>query len=91
MSTSPWIWTDVTAADLCVGDVVQDSYNNAAIVIKASQNKNQVNIMQMVGSDRGRFSSLPLYIRRLDTVEIADSIRESGRKVWRETHNYKQV
>jgi hypothetical protein len=87
-TATPWTWTEVDAADLKIGDVVQDSYGNAAIVIVpvnlARPHRVQVTIMQMDGSDRGRNAGLPLYVRRLDTPTEAERIREIGRQVWRE-------
>lgn len=84
MTATAWIWTDVKAEDLKVGDVVQDSYANPAIVFRTGSTKFQVSIMQLVGSDEGRSTCLPTYIRRLDTPDVAEKIREHGRAIWRE-------
>jgi len=86
-TATPRTWTDVDAADLRVGDVVQDSYGNAAIVITPGTHRVRVTIMQLAGSDRGRYAGLPLYVRRLDTPEEAERIREIGRQVWREKYS----
>lgn len=84
-------FTEVALTDLRVGDVVEDAYANAAVVVKIrptlpghDPNPHQVTIMQLAGSDRGRLTSLPLYIRRMTDPALAETVRESARKIWRE-------
>jgi hypothetical protein len=43
-----------------------------------------VTIMQLTGSDRGRFGGLPMFVRVAASQAWADEVRAAARRVWRE-------
>lgn len=97
-SSGGWArFTDVELTDLRVGDIVEDSYANPAVVVKIrptpegrQPNAYQVTIMQLVGSDKGRFGGLPMHIRRMTDPVEADRIRESARETFRHRDDWKR-
>lgn len=85
-----------TWSELVVGDVVEDSYGNPAVVlqtapewaVKMSEGTagNRTVVIQTVGSDRGNLSS-PGRIFRLVTGDRAEWAKNIARKEWQDRHN----
>lgn len=68
--------------DWKVGDVIQDSYGNPAVIFRIENGK-PYTICQTTGSDRGRLTSPPLHLVRVTRPEFVQNAKAVGRETWR--------
>lgn len=73
--------TETAARTWKIGDVIEDSYANPAVIVKVVNGQPYL-ILQTVGSDRGRLTGAPLLIREIEGNR-AEWAREVGREEWR--------
>lgn len=65
-----------------IGDVIEDSYGNPAVVVELDYNGRARTVVQTVGSDRGRLVSAGLAAHRQVTDKRADWARNVVRDLW---------
>jgi hypothetical protein len=69
-----------------IGDVIEDSYGNAAVVWSVDMAGRPATICQCAGSDRGRITSPPLHLRRVTSAAAIEWAKAIGRERWTELH-----
>ena len=75
-----------------VGDVIEDSYGNPAVVLSlhhgGRRDGEPSTIMQTVGSDLGHVTGAPwgTFLRRVTDPDRAEAARERARAEWRRRH-----
>lgn len=65
-----------------VGDVIQDSYGNPAVVLQVTTTGTPYTVMQTVGSDHGNVTSAPRNIIEVTDQGQIDWARDVARKEW---------
>jgi hypothetical protein len=68
-------------ANITVGDVIQDHYGNAAVVLTVADGRPKM-IIQVVGSDRGNVCSAPTNIIPVTSTSQIKWARKVARSEW---------
>lgn len=66
-----------------VGTVLEDSYDNPAVVVSIQGTR--ITVMQTVGSDRGRTTRPGMYLREVTGAQ-AERALDVARDEWRKQH-----
>lgn len=67
-----------------IGDVIEDSYGNPAVIMRLDHCGMPCTIMQVVGSDCGRLTYTPSILRRITDKAAVEWALEVARKEWRQ-------